>query len=219
MEGSRLFLSIFNACRWICYFFYLNIMWIACTLLGIVVFGIFPSTVALYTIARRSLMGEEDIPVFREFWRVYRQEFKKSNLYGSIFVIIGIIWWLDMMFVQQIEGFLSSALTYLLLVIGVLFVMFLLYIFPLYVHYDMKLSNYVKYAIAFGFLHPINLIAMVITVICMVALFLYFQGLIPLFGISILVHLNMGLAFQSFKKMAEKQERYQQKSHYPNASV
>ncbi|WP_084028990.1 YesL family protein [Bacillus sp. J33] len=58
---------------------YLNLLWIAFSLLGIVLFGFFPATAAMFSVVRKWIMGETDVRVFKEFWQTYRKEFWKAN--------------------------------------------------------------------------------------------------------------------------------------------
>lgn len=220
MEGNRLFIGLYNCCKWICYFFYLNIMWIACTLLGGVVFGITPSTVALFTVARKTTMSQEDdIPVFRAFWRTYKAEFLQANKLGLLLIGFGLVWYFDLTFFRQFEGTVYSVLNFIMTLTGILYIMLMIYIFPVYVHYEMKITSYIKYAIAFGFLHPGNLIFMAVTGLSTYYFLTYFQGLIPLVGISLLAQLNMWLAFQSFRRVADARVRYETKRRYDNVSA
>lgn len=202
MYGNRLFTGVYNFCKWICYFFYLNMMWGACTLLGGVVFGVTPSTVALFTVARKTALGEEDIPVFNTFWRTYKAEFFRANRLGLILLGLGLVWYFDLNFFRQFEGTVFTLLNSFMTLTGIVYIMLLLYIFPVYVHYEMKTFSYIKYSIAFGFLHPGNLIIMLVTVVSTYYFLAYFQAFLFLVGVSLLAQLNMWLAFQSFRKIA-----------------
>ncbi|WP_077622509.1 YesL family protein [Sediminibacillus massiliensis] len=213
MLGNRLFIGIYKLCNWICYFFYLNVMWIVCTLLGGVILGFTPSTIALYTVARKTAMQEEEVPVFKTFWQTYKAEFLKANLLGGILVGVGLIWYFDLLFFRQLEGTVFTILNLLMTIVGVVYIMLLLYIFPIYVHYDMKLFSYIKYAIAFAFLHPLNFAAMLITGLSTYYFLVYFQGFIPLFGVSLLAQLNMWLAYLSFQKVAGTYESQQKRKY------
>jgi uncharacterized membrane protein YesL len=194
-------------------------MWIACTLLGGVLFGITPSTVALYTVARKTALGEEDIPVFSTFWRTYKAEFIKANMLGGFLIVLGLVWYIDLRFFGNFEGSVYSVLNMVMILVGIFYILLLFYIFPVYVHYEMKFFNYIKYTVAFGFLHPLNFIAMIITVLSTYQFLIFFQGFIPLFGFSLIAQLNMWLAYQSFKKVADKHARFRQKEKYSSVSA
>ncbi|MGY4691564.1 YesL family protein [Salibacterium sp. K-3] len=209
-KGGLLFTFVISSCRWICYFFYLNVMWTACTLLGGIIFGIAPSTVALFAVARRTCLGEEEVPVFRTFWKSYRKEFLKANALGLSLIGFGLVWYFNLNFFRAFDGAVFTGLNVLMMVIGIVFIFMLLYIFPTYVHYKMKFFQYIKYSIALSFINIANVILMVISLLAAYYFFISFPGFIPICGVSLLAQINMWLVYQSLKKMRiEEPEGYE----------
>ncbi|MBS4209428.1 YesL family protein [Bacillus sp. FJAT-50079] len=209
MQMNRLLTGIYNVCRWITHFFYLNVLWVGFTLLGGILLGIMPSTIALYSIARKTAMGEEDIPITKTFWHVYRKEFLRSNRFGAMLLILALLITFNLFFFRSFEGSGSLIMSFLMLLIAVVFIILLFYVFPVYVHYKLSLFEYLKQALIIAFLHPANLIAMIITCVTAYYFFIYLPGFIPLFGITFLCHLNMWLAYQCFQSI----ERMTEKTH------
>jgi uncharacterized membrane protein YesL len=203
MERNRLLTGIYNLCKWITHFAYMNILWVLFTLLGGVVFGIIPSTVAMFAIARKTAMGEEDIPVFKTFWGTYRSEFLRSNLLGLILTGIGLVWYFDLHFFRQFEGSIYTIMNYAMMMLGMVFFILLIYVFPVYVHYDLKLYQYLTYALKIGFLRPASVVFMFVGTLCTYYFLIYLPGLIPLFGITFFVYFNMWIAYKSFQNIEE----------------
>jgi uncharacterized membrane protein YesL len=203
MERNRLLTGIYNLCKWITHFAYMNILWVLFTLLGGVVFGIIPSTVAMFAIARKTAMDEEDIPVFKTFWGTYRSEFLRSNLLGLILTGIGLVWYFDLHFFRQFEGSIYTIMNYAMMMLGMVFFILLIYVFPVYVHYDLKLYQYLTYALKIGFLRPASVVFMFVGTVCTYYFLIYLPGLIPLFGISFFVYFNMWIAYKSFQNIEE----------------
>jgi uncharacterized membrane protein YesL len=201
MEMNRLLTGIYNLCRWITHFAYLNILWILFTLVGAVVLGIVPSTVAMFVVARKTAMGEEDIPVFKTFWRTYRSEFIRANGLGLLLTAIGLIWYFDLHFFRQYDGTFFTIMNYLMMMIGMVYFILLLYIFPVFVHYDLKIYQYVTHALKIGFLKPMTIVFMLVGSLCTYYFLIYLPGLIPIFGISFYVYFNMWVAYKSFENM------------------
>src|SRR3954453_21945200 len=54
-------------------------------------FTLFPSTAAMFTVARKWLTGEEDAPLFKTFFRGYKENFVQSMLGGFVYTLIGVI--------------------------------------------------------------------------------------------------------------------------------
>jgi uncharacterized membrane protein YesL len=203
MERNRLLTGIYNLCKWITHFAYMNLLWVLFTLLGGVVFGIIPSTVAMFAIARKTAMGEEDIPVFKTFWGTYRSEFLRSNLLGLILTGIGLVWYFDLHFFRQFEGSIYTIMNYAMMMLGMVFFILLIYVFPVYVHYDLKLYQYLTYALKIGFLRPASVVFMFVGTLCTYYFLIYLPGLIPLFGITFFVYFNMWIAYKSFQNIEE----------------
>jgi uncharacterized membrane protein YesL len=203
MERNRLLTGIYNLCKWITHFAYMNILWVLFTLLGGVVFGIIPSTVAMFAIARKTAMGEEDIPVFKTFWGTFRSEFLRSNLLGLILTGIGLVWYFDLHFFRQFEGSIYTIMNYAMMMLGMVFFILLIYVFPVYVHYDLKLYQYLTYALKIGFLRPASVVFMFVGTLCTYYFLIYLPGLIPLFGITFFVYFNMWIAYKSFQNIEE----------------
>jgi uncharacterized membrane protein YesL len=181
----------------------MNILWVLFTLLGGVVFGIIPSTVAMFAIARKTAMGEEDIPVFKTYWGTYRSEFLRSNLLGLILTVMGLVGYFDLHFFRQFEGSIYTLMNFAMMMLGMVFFILLIYVFPVYVHYDLKLYQYLTYALKIGFLRPSSVVFMFVGTICTYYFLIYLPGLIPLFGITFFVYFNMWIALKSFQNIEE----------------
>jgi uncharacterized membrane protein YesL len=201
MEMNRLLTGIYNLCRWITHFAYLNILWILFTLVGAVVLGIVPSTVASFAVARKTAMGEEDVPVFKTFWKTYRSEFIRANGLGLLLTAIGLVWYFDLHFFRQYDGTFFTIMNYLMMMIGMVYFIMLLFIFPVFVHYDLKIYQYVTHALKIGFLKPITIVFMLVGSLCTYYFLIYLPGLIPIFGISFFVYFNMWVAYKSFENI------------------
>ncbi|KON83009.1 hypothetical protein AF331_19410 [Rossellomorea marisflavi] len=201
MEMGRLINGVLNFCRWITHFAILNLLWIGCTLLGGVVFGIGPSTVAMYAVTRKAVMGVEDLPLIRSFWDTYRKEFFRAN--GLFFSLAGfvLLWYVDLHFFRQMEGTIYTIIQYLLMLMGFVLIILLTYILPVYVHYDLKFFQTFKQALFIGFLQPGNLVLMIVATLSTYYFFISFPGFIPLFGFTLFVHLNMWLAYKGFSSI------------------
>lgn len=123
--------GIFKICEWIYRLAYLNIIASLFTLLGLGIFGFFPSIIAMYTIIHRWQSGEDITSVFREFCRLYKQHFIKSNGICVLFILVGIFLYIDFALVQNLNGILfylllGSSTTVLILSMGVFLHMFFL---------------------------------------------------------------------------------------------
>lgn len=75
---------------WIYVLVIINLLSIAGTVIGLGVFGFFPSWMTSHQLIKRRL-NQEDFPLAKTFIQTYKSSFVKSNLLGYIMVILGII--------------------------------------------------------------------------------------------------------------------------------
>ena len=76
---SQVILKLCNSC-------YLNLLWLLCSL-PIVTLG--ASTTALYTVTLKMAKGE-DVPVTRQFFRAFRENFRQSTVLWLILLAVGL---------------------------------------------------------------------------------------------------------------------------------
>src|SRR5690554_2101428 len=133
--------TIYRATEWITRLAYLNLLWIFFTLTGLLLFGFFPSTLAMYAIVRDWLNGKTDIVIFKNFWNYYKTEFVKSNLLGLFLITIIVLIGLDIYYVQMNDFTWISIPLYAMIL---LFILFLFYLFPAFTHFDLNLFPLIK---------------------------------------------------------------------------
>ncbi|MFD1779791.1 YesL family protein [Fredinandcohnia salidurans] len=182
---------------------YLNMLWLLFTIMGLVVVGFVPATVALFAVTRKWIMGDEDIPVFSTFWSVYKKEFLKSNLLGLTLIIAGYILYVDLVFLPTTSLFFI-VVRYALIAICSVYIVILLYIFPIYVHFNGNIKSYLKNAVMYGLSYPLVTFAMVLGIILLYIGFTYVPSLIPFLSVSILAYFIMWLALKVFARIEEK---------------
>lgn len=189
----------FRSCETISRLAYVNVLWFTFTVLGLGIFGWAPATVALFSINRKWLMGDKDIPIFKTFWTVYRKEFVKSNLLGILLLAAGYILYVDLAYLPT-ASLLYTIIRYAIIAVSFLFLVVVLYIFPVYVHYEGSNKTYLKYAFVLGMSYPHFTFLMIIGTMILYTGLSVVPGLIPFFSLCLLAYMNMWIAFLVFNK-------------------
>ncbi|MCT2537028.1 YesL family protein [Aquibacillus koreensis] len=197
--------GMYRILEWIMWIAYVNLLWFGFSLLGLIVLGIFPATVAMYTVWRDLLIGKP-VKFFNTFLHTFKSEFFKANLIGFVLLIVGYILYLDLQFLPNVTGAMSYVLRIGLIFVGILYIIALLYIFPVYVHFDLKFRSYFKQAILIGVFSPIMTIAMVVGLVGLYYLMSFLPGLTPLISASMISLITMGCALLAFKRLEYKQQ-------------
>lgn len=199
--------KLFNVCEWIMKLAYVNLLWFFFTIAGLIVFGIMPATVSLFTIVRKWQMKETELPIWETFLSAYKKEFRKSNLLGLMLLLIGGFLILDFILLNQIAGFLKLVLFAPLLIISGLYLITLLYIFPVYVHYELKITEYIKNSCLVGILHLHMTLLLIAAAASLIFLMLYQPSFIPFFSIVSLGWILMYGGMNIFRRVSAKQKR------------
>lgn len=197
--------KLFTICEWIMKLAYVNLLWFLFSIGGLVIFGFFPATVALFTIVRKWIVKETDLPIWRTFLTVFLKEFKSSNKLGQVFIFSGIFLSFDVFYIRTIEGLFQFILIIPLLIIAAVYLMVLLYIFPLYVHYEFTFKDYLKNAFFLSIFHFHITLLMLVSLIAILFLLLYQPGLIPFFSVVSIAWILMFCGMYSFNRIDERQ--------------
>lgn len=195
-----LFAGIYRISEWIAKLMYANVMWLLCTAVGLVIFGFFPATSALFAVTRRWVTGEEDISVFQTCWHYFKADLLRANILGYLLTAVGAVLFMDFKFFQRMVHPLFGLISMIFIVLLFLYFVTVLYIFPIYVHYDFKIIEYIKQALIIAIGRPLQTLAMLVGAVSVYLFFSYFPVLIPFFGASLPSLVLMRLAYFSFQK-------------------
>ncbi|OYD08457.1 YesL family protein [Paludifilum halophilum] len=201
MELGGLMGVLYRISEWIMRLAYVNLLWILFTLVGLVLFGAVPATAAMFQVIRKWVMGNGDIPIFATFWKTYRSEFITVNLLWLILVGIGFVLYVDFLYFGSMGGFAFQWLQFAIVSVFLMYLITLMYIFPVFVHYELKTLQFIKYAFILGITNPLQTLMMAIGGVAVCLMIRYFPGLLPFFSGSVLAFLWMWLAYQAFCKI------------------
>lgn len=206
MRSSWLEGRIYGICEWITRLAYVNILWGLFTLAGAIILGVAPATVALFTVVRKWLLfSDNDVPIFKTFLNTYKKEFWRANKIGLFIGLVSYVLYIDFLYTANVREAFQLAFSVFLFVILVFYAITLLYLFPIYVHYELRFLQYVKYSFFIGMANPLMTLTMFLSIILLTVLFMYIPGLIPFFSVSSFSVVLMWCALKAFRKIEEKQ--------------
>ena len=185
---------------------YVNLLWILFSLLGFIVLGVVPSSVALLTVVRKWIMEDVDIPLFKTFSSAYRKEFLKSNLFGLIFLIVYLILSVNFQYMMQVDGILQVVVGVALVINAILFFVTLVYFFPVYIHYQLRFIEYLKHSFLMGMINLHFVLLICVSLYVIYHLFIYIPAFIGGFLPIIVGMILMPITLFTFKKFDKKKE-------------
>jgi uncharacterized membrane protein YesL len=204
METSVFMGGFYKLLEWISRLALLNLLWISFSLLGLVIFGFFPATVAMFAVVRKWMLGKEDVSIIKTFWTAYKQEFLKSNLLGLIIFLIGTILYIDFQFVNHSTSSLVSVLYIPFFILIFIFICMMFYILPIFVHYDMKISQIIKTSFFVMIMNPLSTFYMLIGSFGICYALSFAPPICILYSGNLLALFLMKPATNAFEKISQK---------------
>jgi len=202
--------GIYKLMDWISKLALLNLLWIAFTILGLGVLGFFPSTIAMFAVVRKWMLGEEEVSVIKTFWASYKKEFVKSNLLGVFIAAAGLVLYADLLFIQNAAKDIAAFLYIPLFIITFIFICTLFYLIPIFVHYEMKLTDVIKNSFFVMIMNPLSTLYMLIGSFGICFVLSYVPPICILFSGNLLAMLFMKPACNAFNKIHRKHEVFLQ---------
>lgn len=191
--SGRLY-SLFDALSWIAL---LNLGMVVFTLLGGVVLGWAPATVAASSLVRKRARGES-FSFFPTFWQAYRAEFLRANLLLQPVALVLVALLFSWQFFAGGNDLLSTVLAPICLVVAALVVIVGSVLVPLVNHYDVPVRAALASAVTFTLANPLLLLANAAAVTGVLAATWFLPGLVPLFTFGLLSYMTTRLALDFF---------------------
>jgi uncharacterized membrane protein YesL len=101
---------------------------------------------------------------------------------GIFLTLSGAFLAFDFLYLRTVEGVLQLALFAPLMIIAAFYMITMIYIFPVYVHYELKMIDYIKNAFFLGILNFHITLIMLAGIAAIIYLNLFQPGLIPFFS-------------------------------------
>ncbi|WP_274363568.1 YesL family protein [Paenibacillus thermotolerans] len=170
-------------------------------------FLLFPSTTAMFALARKWVTGDGDVPLLKTFFTGYKENYKQSMLGGLFFVVVIGIMYFNLHFYSGQAGFLS-VLTYLFIALFLIVIVAVFNFFCITVHLHMNTWQVIKNSFLLTIGQPIRSILIAATNAAIVYIsFTYITFLIPFFMGSLVAFMTFWHFHNGFRKIVERQEK------------
>ncbi|WP_147294824.1 YesL family protein [Oceanobacillus chungangensis] len=193
--------SLNTILTWITRLALLNVLWIIFSIQGLLIAGIFPSTIAALTICRKWQEGEKDIPIWKTFKRIYRDEFLASNILGWAIMFMGLLLYLNFLVMSTSHGEVSIIIIIAFYLLTFLYINIIIWSFPLLSNYNGSIIQHMKNAIILGIVNIHYTLTILILLFCVTYVSLEFPGMILFFTVSIGALCWSWISQGIFKKM------------------
>ncbi|GAA4080969.1 YesL family protein [Amphibacillus indicireducens] len=182
-------------------FVVLNLIWLLFFLIGMGIFGFMPATVALFSVIRQWIKGEEDLRLFKMFFHYYKVEFIRSNILWLIFLVIFYIIYVNYSFISY---YYSAGFHFFLYIIlfSFAFIAFMTFVnlFSVIAHFEFKTIRYIKVAAGMVFLRPFNTLIQLLWLVVYYIISFQWPTVFIVLGVSVLAFILMATNYPTFIK-------------------
>ncbi|MFB7894467.1 YesL family protein [Microbacterium sp. NPDC056044] len=164
-----------------------NLLFVAGTLVGLVVLGLAPAALAATACLTRLRDGEGDTGLVREFAAVYRAGFWRANLIGLPFGIVAVLLVADTAVLPVLDGVAAAALAGFTWVAGAVAALVFACALTVAVRYDETAGAVLRYAAVLLFTSPMMSVVMLVSLGAVGAALALLPMLVPLAGFAVLL--------------------------------
>jgi uncharacterized membrane protein YesL len=173
-------------------------------------FTLFPATSAMFSVARKWVLGDTDVPLFKTFFRSYKNNYKQAMIGGIFYAVLFAILIIDyQVYIREIEGL--QFIAYLFVALMLILLISFLHFFSLLAHFHMKTLQLFKNALVLTIGRPVRSLMMVLGVVAITYISTKFTFLLPFFFGSLIAvytfyNFNLVIAKMMLAKEAAEME-------------
>ncbi|WP_235817560.1 MULTISPECIES: YesL family protein [Gracilibacillus] len=207
MQLTGIWGGFYRISVWVTRFAWLNLLWVAFTLAGLILLGLLPATFAMFAVVRKWVVQEYDISIVKTFFAEYKSTFVTSNLLGLVLYAIGYI----LSVFLNYTGLMADSSVYpilfgLFVIAAFFYTVLLLYIAPVYVHYQLTFWQYIRYAVSIGVVNLHYSICALTILTGIYFLSFYLPGITLFFSFSVSAYTSMFIIHIGFNQLLKKQQ-------------
>ncbi|MGY4691348.1 YesL family protein [Salibacterium sp. K-3] len=199
--------------RWISRLALLNLLWLLTSLAGLIAAGVFPALSAMLAVTRKWVLEGTEFPLIKTYLYQVKCDFWKANAIGWMLTGTAGLLYVNYEVLMQWDVPFSVVITAAFYFLVFLFLLVVVNIFPLFVHYEAAIGSLFKNALIIGFAR----LPLTIVFLFLLGGMVYFSAALPaaslFFSGSLVSFTVMKLMLWSLKKVdaripAEEEMKY-----------
>ena len=193
--------------EWIMHLVLLQIYWIIGTLMGGVILGIIPSSIALFSSIRKLFRDSLEFNLKTYFIHEYKTNFKFSLLLNVWYMLVLLI---SFIYIEYLTATRNSWLAYThipLYVILFFLALLSIYLIPVYVHYEIRLVHLLPTTATILLTGIKWILPLILSLITIALIFIRFSITIIFFGISLPAFIVFYFTYRAFSDFDLKREQ------------
>lgn len=203
-ENKPILNKLYTACVWISRLAIVNLCWLLFSLLGLIIFGIGPATIAMTVVINRWILEDKNLRPFSVFFSVYKKYFIKANVISLTIMVIGSIIGFNIYFtiLHDLPIYVKSLAGGM----GIVFFLSATITFPLYVNNEVTFFQLFKASLLFIVGYPINSFIIFAATVGLIMIQLFMPGLIFFFSGSAISFVTILRTHKAIEKTKQIQQ-------------
>ena len=146
--------QLIKTMTWIAQMAELQLYWVIGIVKGLIIFGLFPSTLSMIIVMRELIRKGETQSIRKFFFKTYKQEFRNANVIGLVVALVTVILIINFRLSSALIQPYGNYFFWLSYAVLVLWCVTCMYLLPIYSHFQLSLKQLFIQAIIVVFLCP-----------------------------------------------------------------
>ncbi|UCZ52483.1 DUF624 domain-containing protein [Bacillus shivajii] len=163
----------------------------------------YPSTIAVFAIARNWVMKKEQVSLWKSFWKNFKVNYKGAFKVGFVLTTLWAVWVVDLYYFNQQHEIFTVIFT----IIGILLFVYTMIFFSIHVHYDMGKKAQLKNAFFVTLGSPLLTLMILFSHLLIAYMSMRFWFVVVFFTMSVSAVVTFYFFYRFTLKVKEKAEQ------------
>lgn len=186
--------------QWIYFLFIVQMLWLVGIIIGFLVIGLIPSTLAVFALVRQRLQVG-DVNINKEFWRHYKSNLFKAQLQGYLWVLLGLFLYYDIRLLFNYQHIITSIFAAVFVGVLIIYLLSSMLLIPIQVHYNLSMFNRIRLTLLISITMPPIALGLSFSTIILYFIATYIPILFALTGVSLAALCYTKCSFFAFEKL------------------
>lgn len=192
-----------TALEWIMTLAYLNLLWVAFTLIGLFFFGIGPATISVFSLVRTKLRQGDLSHIFSKFKAEYKKHFKAGNICFWILAAVAAFLYVDIRIIQALppSGFIQMVVLPALVALSALVIVTATFSIGYYLENNEPILTSIKQGFWVTLISPISVLVILHTFLIQFLIFSYIPAMALFFLVSLYAFITEWIMNKAFNRI------------------
>ncbi|GAB2318264.1 YesL family protein [Alkalibacterium sp. s-m-22] len=194
--------------EWVAFLAYVNLLWIGFTLIGLIVAGIGPATITVFSMIRSKLRQGDHSHIYRKFRSEYRTHFKAGNIYFGLVTSAALFLYVDSRLIQALppNPLIQAVVIPALIILTALLLVTATFTIGYYLEYQENILISVKKGFWLSLVSPVSDLVIIHAFLFLALVLTYIPAFILFFSISLYGFITQWIMNKAFNRIKRRKK-------------